>query len=158
MSNSLNHKSMIDVVNKRNSSYTLSLPNGDYYEWLPASNGFEDIRELSFRDIQYVHSTSSTFKKGYLYINNEDARKRLGLDIAKVKTLTMSRDEITKLLKGNMAQIKKLSELKDSREMMQEVIDVAKELRINNKTKLDYLSELSGVPVDLIYVENEDEE
>lgn len=150
----LNNKTMIRVVNKRNSSYTVSLPNGEYYEWLPAQNGFEDSHELTFRDVQYLHTRSKTFSHGYLYIDNAEARKRLGLEKEEVANLTMSREEIEKCLKGNIAQLKKLDKIKHDREMVREVIDVAKELKIDNMTKLNYLSELSGIPVDIIFEQN----
>lgn len=158
MSEQLNHKTMITLVNKRNQSYTVSLPSGEYYEWLPATSGVEDSQELTFRDVQYIHTRSSTFKQGFLYVDNADARKRLGLEKEEIKALTMSREEIEKLLKGNMTQFKKLETLQGNRNMVSEIIDVAKELKIDNTSKVNLLSKWSGIPSELIIVSEEEDD
>lgn len=157
MSEVITNNTVVKVVNKRNSSYTVTLPTGEYYEWLPAQFGVEAYHDIPFKDVQYLHVRSATFKRGFLYIDNQEARRRLGLEKEEVQTLTMSREEIEKLLKGNMAQIKKLDKVKDERALVQEVIDVAREIKLDNHSKLTYLSELSGIPVELI-VPKEDEE
>ena len=109
----LDNKTKISVVNKRGQEYTASLPNGEYYEWMPAVGGIEDSQELEFKHVQYLHMRSSTFKEGYLYIDHDEARKRLGLEKEEVKVATMSHEEIEKLLKGNLTQLKKLENYKN---------------------------------------------
>ncbi|MGG0308443.1 hypothetical protein ABEY43_06485 [Priestia megaterium] len=154
----LDNKTKISVVNKRGQDYTASLPNGEYYEWMPAVGGIEDSHDLEFKQVQYLHMRSSTFREGYLYIDNEEARKRLGLEKEEVKVATMSHDEIEKLLKGNLTQLKKLENYKDNSGFIREVVEVAKNLKVSNVNKLSYLSELSGVPVDVIRESYKDEE
>jgi hypothetical protein len=147
----LDSKTMIPLVNKRSNKYTASLPNGNYYEWLPCMEGIEDSIEVPFKDVQYLHMTSSTFREGHLFVDHEEARKRLRLENDDhVKALTMSREDIEKILKGNMNALKKLEELKGDKNMIREVLDVAKEIGVDNINKLNFLSELSGVPVDVI--------
>lgn len=141
---------MVTVFNKRSTAYTVSTPNGDYFEWLPAREGFEDSHEMTVRDVQWLHTRSATFKKGYLYIEDADLRKRLGLETEKVKSYSLSREDIEKMLKGNMNQLKKLNELKDNKNLILEVVEVAKELNITNSNKIDFLSEISGIPYELI--------
>jgi hypothetical protein len=134
----LDSKTMIPLVNKRSNKYTASLPNGNYYEWLPCMEGIEDSIEVPFKDVQYLHMTSSTFREGHLFVDHEEARKRLRLENDDhVKALTMSREDIEKILKGD-------------KNMIREVLDVAKEIGVDNINKLNFLSELSGVPVDVI--------
>lgn len=153
----LNNKSIINVVNKRSTGYTVSLPSGEYFEWLPAMNGLYDEQELDFKQVQLLHTRSSTFKEGYLFIDNDEARKRLGLEKEDVKVFTMSTEDIEKILKGNLTAIKKLDKYKDNKSLISEVINVAKELGIDNHNKLNYLSELSGVPIEIITEKNKDE-
>ncbi|MDC6267351.1 hypothetical protein [Lysinibacillus fusiformis] len=153
----LDNKSLVKIVNKRSTGYTVSLPSGEYYEWLPATNDIYDEQELEFKQVQILHMRSSTFKEGYLFIDNEEARKRLGLEKEEIKIFTMSREEIEKMLKGNLTSIKKLDNYKENKSLISEVINVAKELGIDNHNKLNYLSELSGVPVEIITQSNEKE-
>lgn len=153
----LNNKSIITVVNKRSTAYTVSLPSGEYFEWLPANDGFYDEQELDFKQIQVLHTRSSTFKDGYLFIDDEEARKRLGLEKEDIKVFTMSKEEIEKMLKGNLTTIKKLDRYKSNKSLINEVINVAKELGIDNHNKLNYLSELSGVPVEILTENNKEE-
>lgn len=153
----LNNKSIVKIVNKRSTGYTVSLPSGEYYEWLPSSNGMYDEQELEFKTVQILHMRSSTFKDGYLFIDDEEARKRLGLEKDEIKVFTMSKEDIEKMLKGNLASLKKLDNYKDNKSLISEVINVAKELKIDNHNKLNYLSELSGVPIEIITETNEKE-
>lgn len=155
----LDSKSMIPVINKRSTAYTVSLRNGEYYEWLPAKEGYEDIIDLTFRDIQYLHTTSSTFTRGFLFVDDEDARKRLGLEREDLKVNQISRDEIEKALKGNIPQLKKVLEtLKESENstLLREVVSIAKEIKVDNVTKLQLLADASGIPMEvLIDTDNE---
>lgn len=146
----LDNKSKINVINKRSTEYTASFPNGEYIVWMPSLNGMYDEQEIELKLVQWLHNNTGTFKNGHLFIDNEEARKRLGLETSEVKAFTMSREEIEKYLKGNLAQLKKLEDYKDNKGLISEVINVAKELKIQNHTKLSYLSELSGVPVELL--------
>ena len=153
----LNNKSLIKVINKRSTGYTVSLPSGEYYEWLPAVNDLYDEQELEFKNVQILHMRSSTFRDGYLVVDDEEARKRLGLEKEEIKVFTMSKDEIEKMLKGTMAAIKKLDNYKENKSLISEVVNVAKELKLQNVNKLNYLSELSGVPVELLTEFNDEE-
>lgn len=146
----LENKTMINVINKRKNPYTASLRNGEYYEWLPATDVFEDSIELSFRDVQYLHTASSTFKDGYLFIDNVDARKRLGLEKESIKVNQLSRQDIEAALKGNMGQFKKTLGLIQNRALLRDVVEIAKEIGIDNVTKLQHLSDISGIPMEII--------
>lgn len=149
----LDNKTMISVVNKRSNPYTASLRNGEYYEWLPASDGWEDSVDLSFRDVQYLHTQSATFKEGYLFIDHEEARKRLGLEKPEAKVNQISKEDIEKALKGNIAQLKKMLESvanSGNTSLIREVVSVTKEIKVDNITKLQMISETTGVPVEVI--------
>lgn len=153
----LNNKTMVEVSNKRKTPYTAYIKHsGEYYAWLGATSGIEDMIEMNFRDLQWLHTNSSTFTKGYLYIENEEVRKRLGLESEEVKRLTMSREEIEANLKGNMSAIKKFDAIKDNKEMVREVIAVAREIKVNNASKLAYLSEISGIPQESLMPQEEE--
>jgi hypothetical protein len=149
----LDAKSLVPVVNKRSSVYTVSLRNGEYYEWLPASEGYEDTIDLSFRDIQYLHTTSATFSRGYLYIDDIDARKRLGLEREEVKVNQVSRQEIEKALKGGIPQLKKMLDTvkeADNTALLREVFNIAKEIKVENVNKLQLISEATGIPMEVV--------
>lgn len=152
----LDNKTKITVVNKRSTEYTMSFPNGEYMVWMPSLNGINDEHELEFKQVQWMHVNTATFRHGHLYIDNEDARKRLGLETEQVKAFTMSREDIEKHLRGNLTQLKKLEQYKENKSLISEVIAVAKDLKIDNHNKLNYLSELSGVPVELLTESNEE--
>ena len=153
----LDSKTMIPVVNKRSTSYTVSLRNGEYFEWLPATEGYEDTIDLSFKDVQYLHTQSATFLRGYLYIDNDEARKRLGLEREDVKVNQISRADIEKSLKGSIPVLKKmLDTLKESENnaLLREVYNIAKDIKVENVTKLQMISEASGIPMEVI-IDNE---
>lgn len=153
----LNNKTLVKVVNKRSMPYTASFQDGEYYVWQPAQGDIYDEHELTFRDVQRLHMNSSTFREGYLYIDNEEVRKRLRLEKEEIQVATMSREEIEKLLKGNLNQLKKLDDYKENTGLISEVIRVAKELGISNYNKLSYLSEVSGVPIEILTENNKEE-
>lgn len=149
----LDAKTLIAVVNKRSESYTVSLRNGEYFEWLPAKDGYEDMIELTFRDVQYLHTQSATFTRGHLYIDNDEARKRLGLEKAEIKVNQISAQDIEKALKGNLSQLKKmLEQIKNSENttLLREVANIAKEIKIDNTNKLQLISEASGIPMEIL--------
>lgn len=153
----LDAKSMILVVNKRSTTYTASLRNGEYYEWLPATDGYEDSIELSFRDIQYLHTQSATFTRGYLFIDDIEARKRLGLEKEEIKVNQISREEIEKALKGGLPALKKMLETVKEAEniaLLREVVTIAKEIKIDNTNKLQLISEATGIPMEVL-IDNE---
>lgn len=153
----LDNKTMVNVINKRKNPYTASIRNGEYYEWLPATDVYEDSIELPFRDVQYLHTASSTFKEGYLYIDNVEARKRLGLEKESLKVNQLSRQEIETALKGNMGQFKKTFGLIQNKSLLRDVVEIAKEIGIDNINKLQYLSDISGIPMEII-IDNGDKE
>lgn len=153
----LDNKSMISVVNKRKNPYTASIRNGEYYEWLPASDEFEDSIDLPFRDVQYLHTVSATFKEGYLFIDNDEARKRLGLEKESIKVNQLSRKDIESALKSNMGQFKKTFGLIQNKSLLRDVVEIAKEIGVDNTTKLQYLSDISGIPMEII-LDNGDKE
>lgn len=151
-------KTLIPVINKRSTTYTASLRNGEYYEWLPAKDEYEDVIELSFRDIQYLHTTSATFSRGYLFIDDLEARKRLGLEREEVKVNQISKMEIEKALKGNMQQLKKmLDTIKESENasLLREIYGIAKEIKIDNINKLQMIADATGVPMEVM-IDSED--
>lgn len=150
-------KTLIPVVNKRSQGYSAVLRSGDYYEWLPSSDGYEDMIELPFRDVQYLHTTSATFKRGYLYIDDAEARKRLGLEKEEVKLNLVSREDIEKALKGNIAQLKKLLDTVKNSEniaLSREVYTIAKEIKVDNITKLQLIAEATNIPMEVLIDEN----
>jgi hypothetical protein len=145
----LDSKTLIPVVNKRGKGYSASLRNGDYYEWLPSKDGFQDVIELEFKDVQQLHMNSVTFKEGFLYVDHEEARKRLGLEKEEVKANQLSHEDIIKALNGNMGQFNTLLKV-TNRQLLREVVEVAKKIKLTNVTKLQKLSEVSGIPMDLM--------
>lgn len=149
----IDSKTLIPVINKRSTTYTASLRNGEYYEWLPANEGYQDVVELSFRDIQYLHTTSATFKRGYLFVDDLEARKRLGLESEEVKPNLLSRDEIEKALKGSIPQLKKMLDSVKATEnpaLLREVYNIAKEIKVDNVNKLNMISEATGIPMEVM--------
>jgi hypothetical protein len=153
----LDAKTLIPVLNKRSTTYTVSLRNGEYFEWLPATESYEDTIDLSFRDVQYLHTTSATFSRGYLFIDDLEARKRLGLEREEVKVNQISRQEIEKALKGSIPVLKKmLDTLKESENnsLLREVYSIAKEIKVENVNKLQMISDASGIPMEVL-IDNE---
>lgn len=154
----LDGKTMIPVYNKRSTAFVATLRNGEYYEWLPAKDGFEDMIELNFRDIQQIHATSVTFSRGYLFIDNEDARKQLGLEKSEVKANLVSRADIEKALKApNNTALKKILDNAKKAEnpaLLREIALVTRQLKVENTTKLQMVSEVTGSPMDVL-IDNE---
>lgn len=148
----MSNTNKVVLINKRQQSYSATIPTtGNYYEWLPATEGFEDSQEVEMRDVQYMNGQTTTFREGYLYIEDETLRKRFGLEKETVKTSTMSTDEIVTLLGGNINKMKKvLDENKENKSFIREVVDIAKGMKLDSSQKLQYLSEISGTPVEVI--------
>lgn len=153
MAEVLNSKTMIPVVNKRSNEFTAVLRNGDIYEWMGATSNYEDTHELTFQDVQHIHARSTTFRDGYLFIDNVDARKRLGLEKEEIKINTISRADIEKALKGSIPVLKKMLEnvkATENHALMREVATVTKEIKVDNTSKLQLISEYTGVPLEIL--------
>lgn len=150
----LDGKTLIPVVNKLATRYGAVLRNGEMYEWLPATTGFEDVIEMPFRDVQVLHMTSATFRDGYLYIDHAEARKRLGLERDDLKANLVSREEIEEALQGSLDDMKKAFSGVKTTNVLREIAQAAKDLNIDELSKLQYVSDITGIPVDVLLLKD----
>ncbi|WP_099301828.1 hypothetical protein [Bacillus sp. Marseille-P3800] len=140
---------VITVSNHRPSPYSAFIePTKNSYVWYPASNAMSTSYDLTFAEVQYLHNASSTFKDGYLSIENEEVRKMLGLETEEFKTFNITVEEIAAALKGNMNKFNTLKKYAGNRDKMAQIIGVAKEVGLENATKISALAEWSGYPRD----------
>jgi len=149
----------IKLARYRNTSYFVKYDadgSNRQYTWNGSKGGRAEIKEVPLEVVQWLQMNSICFDKGELVIieDNEET-KEIKDGIAEIDTYennTHSKEEIEKLLNGNINKLK--AELKkitiDSEKQF--VIDIASELKDDlTKGKLDALADWIGVSADILF-------
>lgn len=149
---------MIKIENPRNVEYQhrYIFPNGRdefTYTWKPStqkSSFVVDIPEYVYVDIR---DNTTAFRRGKLKVSNSEVDEQVKEEIEylteDVKVYTVK--EITDLLNGNINKLKKELTKDTPKSAIQDFARVAKDIKLDSRTKLAYISELMGVE-DLEYV------
>lgn len=149
----------IKLARYRNTSYFVRY-NADgsnrQYIWNGSKNGKAEIKEVPIEVVQWLQMNSICFDKGELVIVDEtDESKEIKDGIVEIETYennTHTKEDIEKLLTGNINKLK--AELKkitvDSEKQF--VIDVAISLKDDlTKGKLDALADWMGIDSSILF-------
>lgn len=149
----------IKLARYRNTSYFVKYTgNGQerQYTWSGSKNGRPDVKVVPREVVDWLTMNTSCFDKGQLVIQEEDLIVNEIKDtITEVDTYennTHTKEDIEKLLGGNINKLK--AELKkitvDSEKQF--VIDVASDMKDDlTKGKLDALADWMGVSADILF-------
>ncbi|MBX6361875.1 MAG: hypothetical protein IRZ03_17585 [Acidobacterium ailaaui] len=150
---------MIKVARHRTHSYVVNYPtnNGTMktYTWSGSKGNKIDIKELPVEVVDYLTINSLCFKDGELRIVEDSPEAKEIVenfpDKEDYEANSHEKQEIEKLLSGNINKMK--SELKkiENKDEKKFVIEVAKEMKLDSNSKLKFLSEWYGVPQDILF-------
>lgn len=154
---------MISIARYRNTPYSVNynMNNGSVksYQWSGSTSNKHDIKPVPEEVVNWLLMNSVTFRDGELVIveDTDDAKEAVSNigDIEEYQNNTNSREEIVKLLKGNVNKLK--AELKkitvDSEKRF--ILDVAREEKIDSVSVLKALSEWAEIPQDVLFADEE---
>jgi len=148
----------IKIERVRNTQYVCNFKNPSMTIVWPASKNKQTIiRELSQEHVNELLMNSACFDKGELkIIEDSDEAKEIVKNIANYEAYinnTHSKEDIIKILKATLGKFK--SELNKITERNEKafVVDVAKEIKLDNATKRNYLAKWANMKVEVIFGE-----
>lgn len=134
----------VKVINPYKSAVGLRLMDG-VREVLVHPKGFIMIDS---EEIFYINNMSGIFSKRKLLVQDDEVNMELGLLSDEVDVTGMTDEQIEKMLKGNIMTMKKqLSEIND-KQVIDRVIEVAKQINDLAAGKLKIIQEVSGYDFD----------
>lgn len=134
----------VKVINPYKSAVGLRLMDG-MREVLVHPKGFIMIDS---EEIFYINNMSGIFSKRKLLVQDDEVNMELGLLSDEVDVTGMTDEQIEKMLKGNIMTMKKqLSEIND-KQVIDRVIEVAKQINDLAAGKLKIIQEVSGYDFD----------
>lgn len=135
-------------------NYTNSQGNIQSYIWQGSKGKKVDSKSIPQMVVDYLSMNSTCFTDGELVIMEEEAKKDILDSIDepdKYENNTHSREEIEKILNSTVASMKKQLNKIDVLSEKHFVVQVAKEMELDSKTKLKFLAEWLGVAEDLLF-------
>ncbi|MFI2856802.1 hypothetical protein ACH6EH_06650 [Paenibacillus sp. JSM ZJ436] len=150
----------IKVARYRNFPYTVNYTvNGGIktYQWAGSRGDKTDIKEVPTEVVDWLLMTSGCFRDGELkIIEDTEEAKVIASNIddpESYKNNTHTRAELVKILEGNFMKMKsELGKITVQSEK-QYVLDVAKEIKLDANSKLKFIAEWIGAPVDVLFDE-----
>lgn len=139
----------IRVVNPNPFNVGLKLMNDR--EVLVKAKGFY---VLNRDDVEYIQNISRTFEKSHLLVEDDEFNLKHGFTKKSIASFTT--EEITSLLKGTIAKIKKELEDVTEKHLIDKVIEVAKNIDDLAKNKITFLQEWSGYDFDQLILDDEE--
>lgn len=132
------------------------------YEWSGSKNGKTDIKLLPEDAVNYLLMNSTCFKEGELRIieDSEEAKEIVENidDKESYKANTHTREEIIKLLNGNINTMKKeFSQITNQQEKLF-ILEIAKEIKLDSLSKQKVIADMLNTPVDILFLDDEDKE
>lgn len=144
----------------RPTSYTVNFEN-KRYEWLGSKNGVPSVKKIPREVYDFIAMGTSALESGKLVLSkkmtDELTEDLIGEipDVEEYKKNALTREEIEKMLKGNLKSLEKaFSEIKES-STKQFIYKVAKEIKIENATKQKMIKDLlgSGLSIEELFSE-----
>lgn len=120
------------------------------YEWLGAKNGVPSSKKVSREVYDFIAMGSSALESGKLVLSKkmdkvytEELKEEIA-DVEKYENNALTKEEIEKMLKGNLKAMEKaFSEIEDFG-TKQFIYKIAKELKIENVNKQKMIKDLIG--------------
>lgn len=150
----------IKVARDRVAGYTVNYDgsgtgNVKSYNWTGSKGNRIDIKAIPEEVIEWLNMNSVCFKEGELRIieDTKEAKEVVSNidNVDEYKTNAISKEEVIKILQGNINKMK--SELKKitNKDTKQFVVEVAKEINLDSNAKLTFLAEWIDVPKDILF-------
>lgn len=103
---------------------------------------------LTEEEIDYISLNQTIIQRGMLWIDNKNMRIKYGIekeDGNKVNFNVLKSDEIKELIEGNYKKLEKtLNGITEQNTILQ-FVDIARDLKIDSKTKIDLIESKSKV-------------
>lgn len=142
------HKSSKYTVNYREDGKNLK------YVWNGAKGNHIDVKAVPKYVYDYL-SNFNTFVNGELIVSNkmsdeqkEELRERLA-DPEAVDDNTFTKEDIIKILSGSFAKMKSTFDKVTSQTTKMFILDVAKEIKLDNANKQKYIKDLVGTAISI---------
>jgi len=154
----------IKVARYRNVPYTVNyILNGSMktYTWSGSKGNKYEVKEIPQEVVDWLVMNSQCFNDGELVIveDSEEEKEIVDTIIEKeqYKNNTHSKEEIIKILNSSFNTMKSKLEKITVNEEKRFVVDVAKEIKLDSAQKQKYLADWIGVPVDILFGDDEEE-
>lgn len=145
----------IKVVNNIHSAVGFYLnPTPESFRLLPKHGSFLNIDE---EELDYIHINQEIIQKGILWIDDHDTRVKFGLETPegeKTNQNIIQHDEIAELIQGNYKKLEKSLNSITEDAIIEQFVEVARELKIDSRTKIDMIEEKAKMKI----FEDKDEE
>lgn len=145
---------MIKIMRPKNLDFVANYPLSDgrtqRFIWRASSVKKETVVEVP----QYVFdwlSNGTAFKDGELVVLDEEAKEEIAYVLEEAKTIPTVK-EVKAILEKPQKQFKaEIDKIKDDKDMVRYYISVAKEIGLESTGKQKLLSDVLGMPFDLVF-------
>ena len=149
---------LIKVARNRNYpfkvNYYMSNGNIKTFEWAGSKGNKVDIKPIPEEVVQHLIMNTIAFTDGELYIieDTETAKEIVTNIDEQYKLNAHTKEEIIKLLEGNINKMKSELGKVTVKEEKMFVIDVAKEIKLDSASKRDWLAEWIGIKTEMLFM------
>lgn len=149
----------IKIARYRTVPYTVNY-NGKSYAWSGSKGSKYDIKDIPQDVVDYLVMNSVSFTDGELAILDESEEAQETIENIHDKESyvnnTHTKEEIEKILTGNFKKMESDLGKITVPEEKKFVIEVAKEIKLDSAAKQKFLAEWVGVPVDILFSDDEE--
>lgn len=122
-------------------------PSPESFRLLPKHDTFLDITE---DEVRYIHINQEIIQKGMLWVEDDTLRIEFGIDSVDGQRENMNaikRSEIVELVSGNYKKLEKALQSIDEQSILTQFVEVARELKIDSKTKIDVIERAAKINI-----------
>lgn len=150
----------VKIARHRNIPYSVNYKSNNglkSFQWAGSKGNKTDIKDIPVEVVDWLIMTSRCFIDGELKIiedSKETEEMVSNLDeLDSYKNNSHTREEIVKILNGNLNKMKSELEKITVQSEKQYVLDVAKEIKLDVASKQKFIAEWIGAPVDILFDE-----
>lgn len=140
-------KNLILLERHKHTDYVVNY-DGKRYQWSGAKNGIVGRKEIPMDVYDWLSMFTNCFKNGELIVKakEEDKEEILNTmnELESYEVNALTREQIIDLLNGNLNKMKKELGAVTSKTTISFIIDIAREIKVENMNKLKFLKELEG--------------
>jgi hypothetical protein len=122
-------------------------PTPESFRLLPKQGAFLEITD---EEIQYIHINQEIIQKGMLWLDSQELRISYGIekeDGTKENLNVLRHEEIVELVQGNYKKLEKSIEEISEPTILSQFVEVARELKIDSKAKIDIIEKATGATI-----------
>ena len=139
---------LVKLENIKTKEFTINfpLPNGHIkpYMFHGVRGKRRDIVSVPEEVYEWLRYETSTFQKGYLVLATEENDELIKQEMKDINPIIYTVEQIETLLKGNISKLKKEINETTPKEVVQDFVRVAKEIKIDSDSVKTYLATLLG--------------